>query len=385
MFKLFQLLLVLFFATTTLTTLYASTNDLCQNVLGGEKALAPITILKSSTPQISVSNVNELTILTYNFMSLITNAGKWEPTAPNKKTLRPNTDGLPKDPAMPEWQGRIIRTINPAFIFGQEIESTQGMLEFDKQYLGEKYESLTEKSLDGRIQSGLYADKSYPFQIETRSHKDTLWQDPAEKGQAVPLLPRDLPVYLFRTQANAKPFLILVGMHMKSKRGRPGDRDSELLRRTQFLKIGEVAQKLLTEFGKEAPIIILGDANGHSPLSPELLPLRQLGFVDTLEVRNVPILKRGTHTYHRAKITRTPEGEVKVEHPAQVTQPDMALVAPGIQKYITDADVIRYVDDQGKEWPLATSYDERAKQPSDHLAYKFTLRVRELIDASLKP
>ncbi|MDZ4676807.1 MAG: hypothetical protein SGI74_04780 [Oligoflexia bacterium] len=256
----------------------------------------------------------------------------------------------------------IIQETNPDFAVFTEVASKASLDKISKGYPKTEYESYLIQGNDPRgINIGFAVKKDLPFHIEQISHKHVMWYDHITKKD-VPLFSRDLPVLLFRTEANAKPFLILFGNHAKSQRNRKGDPLSSKWRTAQFKGAAKIVEQFKQKFG-DVPMIFAGDHNTNVMHSNEIAPLWP-HFVDSFNAAPdtlAPGPDRTTFTYHPLVRWRP-----KKEGVAIWNQLDAILFSKGFANSLKSAKIYRYKDALGNVLRLPESFKERGLNPSDH-------------------
>ncbi len=289
----------------------------------------------------------------------------------------------PKASYKADWQARTILKSAPAILVGQEIENFENMNDFSNRKLGGLYESFLTHGNDRYKDVGLFADKRYPFFVESRSFAHLQWNDPSRNNAARPLFNRDAPAHIFRLMPLSQPFLIVIGVHSKSKHSKNSDgSDAESLRRLQHTQIAEIAKDFQKEFGERVPIVIAGDFNSSSPKSLDLTPINDLGFKDVLEITNTPLQRRVTGTYHPFHKEVIDDKEVIVQEETVYEQPDMIFVSPSAQHLVKSARVVHFEDSKGRPLPPPDTYFERQKRPSDHIPIEVVLDFQGLVELS---
>lgn len=307
---------------------------------------------QGQTVKRSLDSIRVLHLLTYNLLNLEMHVGKFEdgPTG-----ARPVTGPTLKDPAFRHQQADILLSEKTDIGVFQEIEGMEAFDSFNRDFVGDLFEPLLKRGNDGRgIEVGMLVKRDLPFTLEYRSHRDRLWHDPVT-GSRARVFSRDLPALIVRAEGSAKPLLILLGTHFRSKNDRDGDPESEIMREGQADAAAAVINGLKQEFGATVPIILAGDFNGNFNRERAFATMRRaLDMEDPFNVLNVGEPERITHTYH-------PQGE-----PRHTDQLDYLLVSRNILACIKDAYVYRYKDDKGRVKPIPQTKNQRKKNPSDH-------------------
>jgi len=316
----------------------------------------------------AISHAETYRILAFNVETLYLRVGFQERVSPSE--FVPASRGAGRDrpqyksPQETQRIADIIKKENPDFAILTEVED-QSVDRFNDQYLNNAYDSYCERGNDHRlIDIALLVKKSSGLKAEFRSHKHLKWMDPVTR-QLQPVFARDYPVLILRKPGDPKPKLILAGVHSKSKRDRPGDRESRIWRAEQYRVQAQIIRDLAQEF-PDVTIVSGGDHNLEIRdergihRDPEVNPLFGV-MKDVFSIAPVttPIEYRVTHSFF-------PNG-----NPANVIRQQLdtftVLLAPGAQ--VLSARVVFYdgcdIHLGGKpRFPM--TYDERSDQPSDH-------------------
>lgn len=330
------------------------------------KGISQTVTLIPAANQIAVKaeDLSVLRVLSYNMENFFIKLARYQL---NERFERIPIEGQGpqlKEPWKTDYIAKIIgQEIKPDIAGLQEIEKESALDQFSHEKLNNEYEGVVIKGNDTRgIQVGTLTNKKLPFTLEIRSYAETK----LPSGEKV--FSRDAPVTIYKVKGKSKPFLILINVHSKSKQDRANDPMSNKLRTAQHEAVAQIiTQDIWREFGKDAPIIILGDTNTEVVSAPELNAIRALGFKDALDVKGVPLKQRVTHTYH-------PGNE-----PVHQSQIDAIFLSPSLQKLLVHAEVYRYHDANGKILPIPTTPAQRDMQPSDHFPYFVDIDFSSLI------
>ena len=130
----------------------------------------------------------------------------------------------------------------------------------------EHYKPLLIEGNDGRIDIGFMIDSRLPFDIEYRSHKNMIWQDPYSiEPKSRKIFSRDLPVVFVRDKKGRLIFMFFL-THFKSQRPKPNDPRSEKLRTAQV----EAAVALMSAYKARYPGVPMLITGGRSSTGEEL-------------------------------------------------------------------------------------------------------------------
>lgn len=265
----------------------------------------------------------------------------------------------------------VILDNNLDVVVLQEVENEAALKAFAKQYLNDLYEPLMSRGNDARgIQVAYFVKKDLPFQIELLSHAKSTAVDPVS-GATKPIFSRDLPALKIWSEgqdaSKEDPLVSFFGTHFKSKRDRPGDTQSRLLRGAQVQAASEIMESEMKAHPSSF-VMIAGDFNGDVRLEAEFDPLKRL-LKDAFELQpRVPSdMDRVTHTYH-------PRGGA-----THFSQIDAFLVKDSDPALIKETFVHRYKDASGNTKPIPQSFDERSENPSDHFPVILKFNFEKLL------
>lgn len=312
------------------------------------------------------SQIKELKIMAYNVENLFWSVGKYDSVSPNQMKMNPANPPQQKSEKDFETIRKIIKDINPDVAILPEVESLVALTHLAQAELG-NYKSLLIEGNDARgINIGFLIKNDLPFLIEQQTHKDEMWFDPISQ-QTVKLFSRDVPALLLRKDKSSAPFLIVLGNHAKSKRDRPGDPGSEIVRKAQYDRIVEIIESYKKQFGENIPILLGGDYNTDVQHAPELdLLNKSLSSAFSLAKDSTPKSELITHTFHPR------------DGPTQKSQMDDIKISSSLGQSVIEAKVYRYRNPDGSIMPFADSYEQRSLQPSDHLPIYITISTQKL-------
>lgn len=321
-------------------------------------------------PKRELGSISSLKLGTYNMLNLFEKVGDHAPDPDRPGRLKRVTDRVAKEERQLREQAKAILESDLDVVVAQEIENVRALEDFNRDYLGGAYRALLIEGNDERgIDIAFLVKRDLPFELEHRTHKEELWRDPALGGRERRLFSRDLPALILRAEGQPQPLLVLLGAHLKSKRDRAGDPESETLRRAQVERTAEIVGRYKAEFGEDVPLMIAGDFNGDLNREAAFKPLWKAGFANSLDLgpSPTPARDRVTHTYH-------PKGE-----PSHAAQMDGLLVNGALKGLVRKSEVYRYRDADGSVRPIPRTFEERAKNPSDHFPLLATLEFQPLV------
>jgi ATP/ADP translocase/endonuclease/exonuclease/phosphatase family metal-dependent hydrolase len=321
--------------------------------------------------QRSLASLKELRVGTYNVLNLMEKVGKHVPDPASPGRMIKVSERSPKEEWQLREQAKAILESNLDVVALQEVETLAALEEFNARYLGGAYKTLLIEGNDPRgIDVAFLVKKDIPFEVEQRSHRGETWADPAQGGATAPIFSRDLTALVVRAPGLSKPLFVLLGGHFKSKRDRPGDPESGVLRAAQMERAAEVAARYKAEFGEDVPLMMAGDFNGDLNAGPEFAPLYgEAGLVNSLDLGDRPLRTedRVTHTYHPK------------DGPSHFAQMDGVLVSKSLAALVRRSEVYRYKNADGSVKGIPRTYKEREQNPSDHFPLLMALDFQPLL------
>jgi len=335
------------------------------------------TFSKQNHPKKSLESLGSLQVGAYNLLNLFEKNGKIHDRGPqNLFTIFPE-GRRPMEEALKtlkdlKAQAKVILNNQYDILTVVEVENLKALSAFSNEFLDGEYDSYLIEGNDPRgIDVGFLVRSSLPFEVEQRTHRYETWDDPTQGGENTRLFSRDLPVLIFRTEKNSKPAMIYFGTHFKSKRDRPNDPESRILRQAQVERSSNIIKVYEKEFGNYVPIFLTGDFNGEIAHEKEFASLNRVASLsDSFDVVSPPLTdgERITHSFFPK------DGRPKR------TQLDAVMVNEAATKFVNKANVPHYHDENGDEIPLPQSYEELHKtQPSDHYPVHVELDFKSLV------
>lgn len=304
-----------------------------------------------------------LRVGSYNFLNLFEKNGHIHEAFEKLVTLFPQAR-RPLEQALKSFknlkaQAKTIEENNYDVLAVEEVENLAALAAFSEEFLAGAYDSYLIEGNDPRgIDVGFLVKSDLPFEIEQRTHQEEVWNDPTQDGKKSKVFSRDFPSLIFRQSKKSAPLMVVFGTHFKSKRDRPRDPLSKILRKAQVDRASEIVKEYEGEFGKHTPIFVAGDFNGVISKEKEFDSLKEVAHLtDAFDVVSPPLSEedRITHSYFPK------EGRPKW------AQLDAVLANQPAAELIKEARVNRYTDHKGDEIPVPQSFEElRKTQPSDH-------------------
>lgn len=340
---------------------FADVNNLCS------QNLSPKSEIKLSQQQFNTHvDFKNFTVATYNALNLNAFVGKWDYDKDGNYVLIQT--GRSKPAWAREKLAQTIIDLNADVLCLQEVEGIDVAEQFNKRYLNDQYVTLGTRGNDSRgIQIIFYIKKALldHVNIKMRSFKNETWIDPTKPqiGEQK-LFSRDLLTLELRnidTPEDSPPNLVLFGTHLKSKRDRPGDKQSKIKRGAQVQRTVEIIKDYQKKYGEDLAIIELGDHNGAFNFESEFAPLiEDSGLINVMNFSEISVVlsDRITHTYH-------PRDEID-----RFQEIDGIFFTESLATKINSSEVIPYKNNRGQKLSFARTKAQRDKQPSDHRPVK---------------
>jgi hypothetical protein len=264
-----------------------------------------------------------------------------------------------------DWQREYLSQIGADFNGHTELhkDEDQKLLYEDGPLKGLYYHFLKEGNSDRGINVGASTKKDLGFKYKITSHADLKWTDPVTHI-TYPLFARDLPEIAATRPGDSAPSVIFLLNHGKSKRNNPGDPQSVRYATAAYEGIREIVLSLQKRYGKEMPIILMGDFNRQLLRDKEIEPIRGIlkSVFESIPGKTFTEDERATHFYF-------PPGGGKVR-PSPM---DDIWVTGNVE--VLDAKVVQYTDGSGHILPPPRSFAERESRPSDHLPVYAKIRL----------
>jgi endonuclease/exonuclease/phosphatase family metal-dependent hydrolase len=143
------------------------------------------------------------------------------------------------------------------------------------------------------------------------------------------------------------------------------------MRTAQMKAIADIVVGYQKQYGANVPVVVGGDFNNDVRMCPEVEPIRAI-MMDPFDVKGIRGLPRMTHTFH-------PRGGRSSFH-----QLDALFVTPGLQDNVVSIETYRYKDADGNELPLPQTFNERARNPSDHFPLTLTLSTEDVFPEAFR-
>lgn len=278
-----------------------------------------------------------------------------------------------------------IKDIDSDIVFLCEVGGEDSLRNFVENYLDNEYLfSLIPGNSERGIELAYLIKKgtSYSFKHLTHKRRPLNFNYPHEekenhyqmsmgKKRVYPsLLPsRDIAELRVFNKSSDKPFLILLGVHLKSQLDKEGiDFGGRLRRKAEFKQLLHTYKILNKRYHGKVPIILLGDFNGKAckdETDPEFVELyNSTDLDDVLEVINEPKEARvSIHVFDK-------QGK------DQGHQLDYIFLPKSLHKLVSPklSGLYNYKNEDGNPFPRPTSLYERYQLPSDHFPIVCTLK-----------
>ena len=207
-----------------------------------------------------------------------------------------------KDYPLTQDLARSIQEMKPDILGLMEVGGSESLESFNQLFLDNHYyPSLIPGNSDRDIHLGYLVDKKLPYRFEHLTHRNRKLA--SELGKKEEYLSRDiaeLRLYPKNSASSTVPLLILLTVHLKSKRSDGVDFGGQKKRAAEFKLLLETYLHLEKRFENKVPILVMGDFNAVvHPQSGEAAfneLFEKTTLVDILEILNYPPSERATQT-----------------------------------------------------------------------------------------
>lgn len=301
-----------------------------------------------------IEELKELRTMSFNTLNLREFVGKFEimPSGQYKRISK----SRPKPSKHVQAIQDIVLKYKPDIITFQEIEGVTAAYIFNQENLQGRYRVFIEKGNDSRdIQVPVFIKKDLNLDVELIIHKE-LTHD--YNGVEESIFSRDLPIVHLReagTRRGDIPILGWASSHYKSKRDRPGDKESFYKRSLQYISTVEIMEGYSNYWNEKLPYFLAADLNADFRYDLESYTFKRANYKDAFEIIGMPEEERFTHSYF---------GRYETNY----SQLDAILLNDKAQKLdlVLSAEKIPFIGEDGKPMPVPRSKNERKRQPSDH-------------------
>ena len=207
-----------------------------------------------------------------------------------------------KDFPLTQLLAKSIKEMSPDILGLMEVGGQESLEAFNEIYLNNSYyPSLIPGNSDRNIHLGYLINKKLPYDFEHYTHRNRSFYPKDSKKEDY--LSRDIAeLRLFNKEDDKKerPLLIVLTVHLKSKRSDGQDFGGQKKRAAEFKLLLETYIHLEKRFKSEVPIVIMGDFNAvihHEYGGPGFQKLfDDTDLTDILEILKYPFDERATQT-----------------------------------------------------------------------------------------
>ncbi len=284
-----------------------------------------------------------------------------------------------------ERLAKAIKDIDSDIIFLCEVGGEDSLRNFTEVYLENEYlYSLMPGNSERGIELAYLIKKDTDYTFKHLTHKrrplnfnypheekENYYQMSMGKKRVYPshLPSRDIAELRIFKDDSEKPFLILLGVHLKSQLDKEGiDFGGRLRRKAEFKQLIETYKVLNKRYHQKVPIILLGDFNGKAcrdETDPEFVNLYETtDLEDVLEVINEP--KEARVSIHIFDKQGKDQGH----------QLDYIFLPKVLHSKVNPkrSGLYNYKNEEGVPFPRPTSLYERYQLPSDHFPIVCTFK-----------
>lgn len=205
-----------------------------------------------------------------------------------------------KDYPVTKLLGQSIKQMDPDIAGLMEVGGVESLEAFNEVFLDQKFEtSLIPGNSDRDIHLGYLVKKNLPYRYEHYTHRNRKIKH--REGNSPSYLSRDIAeLRLFdpEDKEGEAPKLIILCVHLKSKRSSGADFGGQKRRAAEFNLVLDTYIYLEKRYKSQVPILLMGDFN--NVILPGELPesfgrlFEETDLVDILEILDYPMDQRGT-------------------------------------------------------------------------------------------
>lgn len=207
-----------------------------------------------------------------------------------------------KDFPLTRALARSIHEMSPDILGLMEVGGVESLESFNEVFLADNYHpSLIPGNSDRNIHLGYLIRKNLPYRFEHLTHRNRLLSGgPANKPQYFSRDLAELRLYSPDDTEYKSPLLIILTVHLKSKRSDGQDFGGQKKRALEFKLVLETYLQLEKRYQNKIPILVMGDFN--AVVHPEYGEpgfqnlFEQTDLVDILEILDYPTAERATQT-----------------------------------------------------------------------------------------
>ncbi|WP_052590653.1 endonuclease/exonuclease/phosphatase family protein [Halobacteriovorax marinus] len=284
-----------------------------------------------------------------------------------------------------ERLAKAILDIDSDIYFLCEVGGEDSLKNFVSEYLNDNYHySLIPGNSERGIELAYLVKKGSPFSFKHFTHKrrplnfnypheekENKYQMSMGKKRVYKshLPSRDIAELRIFKDDETKPFLILLGVHLKSQLDKDGiDFGGKLRRAAEFKQLIETYNVLNKRYHNKVPILLLGDFNGKACKEETDIEFKTLyettDLEDVLEVIEEPKEARiSIHIFDKQGVD-------------QGHQLDYIFIPKSLHSQINAklSGLYNYKNEEGAPYPRPTSLYERYQLPSDHFPIVCTIK-----------
>ena len=216
---------------------------------------------------------------------------------------------------------------------------------------------------------GLLVKSDLDLKVHIRTHINLKALNPIT-GKEEKVFVRGLPLFFIFDGNTDQLLFAIMGVHFKSRMHRYNSHTKDFFswgkRHIEILEASNIILNFAQEFPR-VPLFVMGDLN-TSITSSEFLSWKSLEFTNPFNEHFVDTDNMGDSTY-----VRFSKAGFLVEHSVL----DHVLIFSGRSVDITQAQVYRYKDPEGKVLKLPQSKEDLNENPSDHYPIFVDVRVHD--------
>lgn len=275
-----------------------------------------------------------------------------------------------------ELLARVILDLDAEIYALAEVQGEESLREFNHHFLQDAFHiSLIEGNSDRGIHLAYLIKKNLPYHFEHLTHR----RRPLPNAPTL-LLSRDIAELRLKCPETEQVLLVLLAVHLKSKRTDQSSDFGGKRRRARELELVVQTHKTLAKrFGPQIPVVLMGDFNGIAQpdhFEEEFAPLmKSTELIDILEYLNLPKAERIT------QVSFGKNRELLAE------QFDYIFFPTKLGPWVNPAEsgVYRFKNGEGQPLPLPQGPSERAELPSDHYPVVLSLKPTLFLSAGEAP
>lgn len=265
---------------------------------------------------------------------------------------------------------RSICEMGPDILGLMEVGGPESLEAFNHFFLDDKFHpGLIPGNSERNIHLGYLINKELPYHFEQFTHRNRPLNPLAPRPDYFSRDLAELRIYAPDDKKREAPLLIVLTVHLKSKRSEGQDFGGQKKRALELNLVLKIYQHLDKRFQSKVPIILMGDFNTVIHEESEFFPLFEASeLVDILDILEYPRDERATQT------SFSRQNEVIAQ------QFDYIFIAkkwhPLIQR--SSSGIYYFRDQNAQVIRRPQSSFERAQLPSDHYPLICDLDISQL-------